>query len=325
MQSLLTVSVGSDVFFVLVFVALLSRPSLSFQYIAFNKPFGVICKFSDHKDGPDPGGQASVSSPESSTETAGTVAQTLGDPRFALPSGVYAAGRLDKESEGLLLLTDDGALSHALTTPSSGKEKEYLVQVERVPLESDLDRLRAGLIVGKTTYRGCQVQVVPNSRIDSLAKEGLFPQPRVPPVRERKSVPTSWLTLTLSEGKNRQVRHMTAAIGFPTLRLIRLRLDFLSLDRSGLRPGEWVSVSRSAVLPSESEKIKESPNSGSSRHSGGRNGDEKLRERQRSSKTTGPSPKARLRPGSRPPAPANVRTRTRSSASKSQQRQSPHR
>lgn len=172
--------------------------------ILFNKPYNVLSQFTDE----------------------GTGHQTLKD-FIALP-GVYAAGRLDRDSEGLLLLTDDGALQHRLTDPRHGHPRTYWVQVEGVPGEAALRHLQSGVTI--QTYRTLPAQA-------SLLKGEPDLWPRVPPVRFRESIPTSWLELTLTEGRNRQVRRMTAAVGFPTLRLIRVAIGDLRLD--GLRPGEW--------------------------------------------------------------------------------------
>ncbi|HUH54320.1 MAG TPA: pseudouridine synthase [Rhodanobacter sp.] len=170
--------------------------------IALNKPFGVLCQFSDDRGRPT---------------LAGFVRQT----------DVYAAGRLDHDSEGLLLLTDDGKLSHRLTDPRHKQPKTYLAQVDGEIDDAALATLRRGIALkdGPT--------------LPALAEHATEPGwlwPRDPPVRFRKSIPTSWLTLTLREGRNRQVRRMTAAVGFPTLRLIRVRVGDYALE--GLAPGQ---------------------------------------------------------------------------------------
>ncbi|URL58847.1 pseudouridine synthase [Luteibacter flocculans] len=170
--------------------------------LALNKPFGVLCQF---------------------TGEAGR--RTLAD--FVPQKGVYAAGRLDQDSEGLLLLTDDGRLQHRLADPRHKQPKTYLVQVEGVPTEDALDRLRHGVTLndGPTLPAGAEA-------ID--APDWLWP--RDPPVRFRKTVPDAWLRIVLREGRNRQVRRMTAAVGLPTLRLIREAVGSYRLD--GLKPGE---------------------------------------------------------------------------------------
>lgn len=173
------------------------------RYVLFHKPYGVLSQFT-----PEDG------------------ARTLAE--FNLPKDIYAAGRLDKDSEGLLLLTDDGPLIERLLNPRSEKEKVYWVLVERVPTEDELQKMRTGLKIEDYVTKPCQVKI-------------LDPQPDVPPrdppVRFRKTVQDIWLEIKISEGKNRQVRKMTAAIGHPTLRLIRVRTGDYELG--DLKPGEW--------------------------------------------------------------------------------------
>ena len=178
--------------------------------IAFNKPFGVLSQFTDKG-------------------TEGSPRQTLSG--FITLPGVYPAGRLDRDSEGLLLLTDDGRLQARIADPKHKMEKTYWAQVEGVPDEAALKAFRTGLDLkdGRTRPAGARL-------ID--APEGLWE--RDPPIRYRKSVPDCWLEVTLSEGKNRQVRRMTAAIGHPTLRLIRARIGDWVLE--GLQPGDWREV-----------------------------------------------------------------------------------
>ena len=175
--------------------------------IAFNKPYGVLCQFTDRSTPPR---------------------STLAD--FGLPPGVYAAGRLDADSEGLLLLTDDGALAHRLTDPRHKQPKTYWVQVEGVPDDAQLAALR----------RGVDLKDGPTRPASARRIEPPDPWPRDPPVRFRKSVPDAWLELTIREGRNRQVRRMTAAVGLPTLRLIRIAMGAVEL--AGLAPGEWRSL-----------------------------------------------------------------------------------
>jgi 23S rRNA pseudouridine2457 synthase len=169
--------------------------------VLFNKPFRVLSQFT----------------------TTGDKA-TLAD-YIDLP-GVYCAGRLDYDSEGLLVLTDDGRLQQRIANPRAGKRKGYWVQVEGIPAQADLDRLRRGIRLkdGRTLP----------ATVERIAEPALWP--REPPIRERRAIPTSWLDLTLTEGRNRQVRRMMAAIGFPALRLVRYRVGEWSLD--GLAPGE---------------------------------------------------------------------------------------
>ena len=179
------------------------------QILLFNKPYGVICQFS--RDGLHP---------------------TLAD-YIALP-GFYPAGRLDTDSEGLVLLTDDGELQHRITDPKHKLAKTYWVQVEGVPDEASLARLRQGVELPDVTTRPAEVRMIDEPAIWH----------RNPPVRQRKTIPTSWLELTIREGKNRQVRRMTAATGFPTLRLIRYRIGEWTLE--GLEPGAWLE--KKAIL-----------------------------------------------------------------------------
>ena len=175
--------------------------------IAFNKPFGVVSQFSGHQQH-----------------------RSLAD--FGLPKGVYAVGRLDHDSEGLLLLTDDGPLQHRLSDPRFEHPRTYWAQVERVPAEDALRRLAAGPKLSDGPTRPCRVRL--------LDREPPLP-PRDPPIRYRKNVPTAWLELILTEGRNRQVRRMTAAVGYPTLRLVRSSIGSIGLD--GLQPGRWRELS----------------------------------------------------------------------------------
>jgi 23S rRNA pseudouridine2457 synthase len=175
--------------------------------IAFNKPYGVLCQFTDRSTPPR---------------------RTLAE--FGLPPDVYAAGRLDHDSEGLLLLTDDGTLAHKLTDPRHKQPKTYWVQVEGEPSEGNLDALRRGVMLNDGPTRPAKVE-----RIEAPAL-----WPRDPPVRFRKTVPDAWLEITITEGRNRQVRRMTAAVGLPTLRLVRVAIGAHRLE--GLTPGAWRAV-----------------------------------------------------------------------------------
>ncbi|MFM8467282.1 MAG: pseudouridine synthase [Oxalobacteraceae bacterium] len=173
--------------------------------ILFNKPFGVMSQFSDH-----------------------ATRATLG--RYLKLPGIYPAGRLDADSEGLMLLTDDGRLQHQISHPDHGKLKTYLVQVEGLVQTAQLHTLRQPLDLGDFITRGSRtVRIAPPDWL----------WPRDPPVRERSHIPTSWLAITISEGKNRQVRRMTAAAGLPTLRLVRTAIGPFSLSSHPLLPGEW--------------------------------------------------------------------------------------
>jgi 23S rRNA pseudouridine2457 synthase len=143
-------------------------------------------------------------------------------------SGVYPAGRLDRDSEGLLFLTNDGALQHRLTDPKFAHPRTYWVQVEGVPSEKGLRELAQGVMIQGYRTRPARVRLL--DREPQLA-------PREPPIRFRKTVPTSWIEITLTEGRNRQVRRMTAAVGHPTLRLVRVAIGNLRVET--LQPGQW--------------------------------------------------------------------------------------
>jgi 23S rRNA pseudouridine2457 synthase len=175
------------------------------RLILFNKPYDVLSQFTDR--------------------TGESPRATLSD--FISLPGVYPAGRLDRDSEGLLLLTDDGRLQARIADPRYKLAKTYLVQVEGEPTEDSLDRLRRGIELKDGPTRP--------ARVTRIAPPTLWP--RDPPVRFRKSVPDRWLQLTIREGRNRQVRRMTAAIGHPTLRLVRWRIGDWTLD--GIAPGAW--------------------------------------------------------------------------------------
>jgi 23S rRNA pseudouridine2457 synthase len=173
------------------------------RVILFNKPYGVICQFS--ADGKHP---------------------TLKD-YLPIP-GIYPAGRLDTDSEGLLILTDDGGLQHSISHPRHKLPKTYWVQVEGMPDHTALQQLRRGVDLGDFVTRPAEARIIEEPA-------GLWE--RNPPIRTRQTIPTAWLELVIAEGKNRQVRRMTAKVGFPTLRLIRYRIGSWTLD--GLAPGQW--------------------------------------------------------------------------------------
>lgn len=183
--------------------------------LLLHKPYGVLTQFTDS------GGRR-------------TLKEFVGIP------DVYPVGRLDHDSEGLLLLTDDGALQHRLSDPRFDHPKSYWAQVERVPSPEALERLRKGVEIQGYLTKLARVRLVE-----------LEVDPRDPPVRFRKTVPTAWLELTISEGKNRQVRHMTAAVGHPTLRLIRVAIGKVTLGE--LKPGEWRELSPAECRQLEAE------------------------------------------------------------------------
>jgi 23S rRNA pseudouridine2457 synthase len=175
---------------------------MSGKILLFNKPYGVLSQFSgEHRE------------------------ETLA--AYINAAGFYPAGRLDKDSEGLLLLTNDGRLQHRLTDPRYKCDKTYWVQVESTPTEVMLNHLRQGVMLNDGLTRPAKVTVIPAPDI----------WPRTPPIRFRKNIPTTWLSITISEGRNRQVRRMTAAIGCPTLRLIRVAIGQWRL--TDLTPGQW--------------------------------------------------------------------------------------
>jgi 23S rRNA pseudouridine2457 synthase len=177
--------------------------------LAFNKPYGVLSQFTQEH------------------ESHRTLAE------FGFPKAVYPIGRLDSDSEGLLLLSDEAHWNARLLHPKHAHERTYHAQVERVPTEQALEQLRRGIKLPDFTTQPCKARL-------------LDPAPdhpsRVPPIRERKSVPTSWIELKLTEGKNRQVRRMTAAVGFPTLRLVRVAIGELALAGLQLTSGEWCEL-----------------------------------------------------------------------------------
>lgn len=231
-----------------------------YRYLLFYKPYDVLCQFTDGMDPleQDPGGALD---PDRSQQTRHPRGDRPGNwlhrhpqpdrpppPSPNPPSRrltlqdyipvkeVYAVGRLDRDSEGLLLLTNHGPLQHRISHPRFGHSRTYWVQVEGIPDEKALDRLRQGLPI--QNYHTLPAQVA------LLDPPPLVP-PRTPPIRFRQHIPTSWLALTLREGRNRQVRRMTAAVGFPTLRLLRVALELhqhhppLKLTLEGLQPGQW--------------------------------------------------------------------------------------
>ena len=176
--------------------------------IVFNKPYGVITQFSEHN--------------------------TYNSLKDFIPyKNVYPAGRLDADSEGLIILTDNGLLQNKLSTPTSNIEKTYLAQAENNPKKEELVRLKKGVQISSYITKPCKVKLIKEPKLWE----------RKPPIRTRKFIPTSWLEIKISEGKNRQVRKMTAAIGYPTLRLVRVGIGNYSLGK--LKPGEYKVVEES--------------------------------------------------------------------------------
>jgi 23S rRNA pseudouridine2457 synthase len=182
---------------------------VSYQYLLFYKPYGVLSQFSD---------RLAVGHP------------TLKE--FITVSDVYPIGRLDRDSEGLLLLSNHGQLQHRLSDPQFAHERTYWVQVERIPDQPVLTQLQQGVVIQGYRTRPAQVK-----RLEDIPN---LP-PRDPPIRYRQHIPTAWLEIKLTEGRNRQVRRMTAAVGFPTLRLVRVAIATLSLQ--GLEPGQYRPLS----------------------------------------------------------------------------------
>lgn len=179
--------------------------------ILFNKPFGVLSQFT-----PEAGHRAL--------------------DEFGFPAGVYAAGRLDHDSEGALLLTDEGRLIKKLLDPKFEHPRTYLAQVDGQITQEAVNQLRRGVFIKGYRTKPCQAEII--NTPGNLWE-------RVPPIRYRANIPTSWIRLTLIEGKNRQVRHATAAVGFPTLRLIRVQIGNVSLG--DLQPGEWRVVTERVI------------------------------------------------------------------------------
>jgi len=190
--------------------------------LAFNKPYNVVCQFREH-------------------------GKDLTLAKFIQQPDVHPAGRLDKDSEGLLLLTDDGSLQHLITQPRHKQAKGYWVQVEGIPTESELAKLRNGVQLKDGLTRPAEVACISPPSVWE----------RQPPIRERKSIPTTWLDVTIYEGRNRQVRRMTAAIGYPTLRLIRYRIGPWYLNQ--LQPGEFESRTVPTSILKQLPRDKASP------------------------------------------------------------------
>lgn len=187
------------------------RPKGNRKYIAFFKPYGVLCQFGQ----PRPTEGAKLNAPQKETLAA-----------FNFPPRVYPLGRLDTDSEGLLLLSDDGDLNDILLHPRNAHTRTYFSQVERIPEEADLKKIE------QDSFKQVQAKLL-------SSEPNLPPRPDHAPIRFRKNIPTAWVSITMTEGKNRQVRKMTAAVGYPTLRLVRVAIGKLLLRNLDLAPGEW--------------------------------------------------------------------------------------
>lgn len=182
-----------------------------FKYFAFNKPYGCLSQFTDKLN-----------------------RKTLSDFNV-IPKGVYQIGRLDMDSEGLLILSDDKQLVNYLLHPQNFHEKEYIVQVEGIPSEEELDRFREGVIIEGRKTLPAKIEII---------KPPNLPE-RIPPIRKRMNIPVCWTKIIITEGRNRQVRKMTAAIGHPTLRLIRIRIKNIKLGK--LQPGEIRELTKEEI------------------------------------------------------------------------------
>lgn len=220
------------------------------QHLIFYKPYNVLTQFSQgwESEGQKGEGQKGESQKgenqkgEEQKKEGSEATPLLTEPRATLKDyipvpNVYPVGRLDRDSEGLLLLTDHGTLQHRLSDPRFGHPRTYWVQVEGIPDETALQQLRQGVQVKDYLTRPALVRVF--NTAPTLP-------PRNPPIRVRQNIPTAWIEMTLTEGRNRQVRRMTAAVGFPTLRLVRVAIAHLQLE--GLAPGEWRSLTQSEAL-----------------------------------------------------------------------------
>lgn len=191
---------------------------MKYQYFALNKPYNVLSQFTD-KEG-----------------------RTTLSEYFKGDKDIYPIGRLDRDSEGLLLLTNDNALNSFLLNPENKHEREYYAQVEGFPLQDEIEKLRRGVLLDGKTTLPAKVKIIDDPNFS----------PRPTPIRERKNIPTCWLSITLIEGRNRQVRKMTAAVGHPTLRLVRVRIKEILL--SGLKPGEVRPLTKEEVSSFKSKK-----------------------------------------------------------------------
>lgn len=195
------------------------------RYLLFHKPYDVLSQFTDEPLPTQP-----------STTPATIKRQTLKD--YIPVTDVYPVGRLDRDSEGLMLLTNNGRLQHFLTDPRFHHPRTYWVQVEGIPDAAAIAQLKQGVVIQNYRTRPAQIKI--------LSQEPALP-PRNPPIRFRKTIPTTWLEMTLTEGRNRQVRRMTAAVGFPTLRLVRVAIAHLRLE--GLAQGQWRELTSAELKP----------------------------------------------------------------------------
>lgn len=186
-------------------------PLKMYHYYKLYKPFGVLSLFNDQS------GRLTLKN------------------LFNFPEDVYPVGRLDKDSEGLLILTDDKSLTDQLLNPSYKHKREYFVQVEGIPKDDDIEKLKTGVVIKGRKTLPAESELISNPALP----------PRNPPIRFRKNVPDSWIKIVLTEGRNRQVRRMTAAIGFPTLRLVRVRIKNINLD--DMIPGEVRELSEEEI------------------------------------------------------------------------------
>ena len=185
---------------------------MSFNYFAVHKPYGMLSQFKD------------------------AVGRQILSNIFSFPKDVYPIGRLDMDSEGLLLLTNDKSLTDYLLNPKNEHEKEYYVQVEGIPTKEAMQKLRVGVVIEGIRTLPAKVKLIDDPGF----------QERIPPIRERKTIPTSWISITITEGRNRQVRKMTAAAGFPTLRLVRVRIKNILLGN--LKNGEVRTLTNEEII-----------------------------------------------------------------------------
>ena len=229
------------------------------QLLLFNKPFNVLTQFR-------------------TTDNVTTLKDYISIP------DVYPAGRLDKDSEGLLLLTDSGYLQHLISDPKHKLVKTYWVQVENIPEETALHAIRTGIILKDGKTKPAQVKLIAPPSVWS----------RQPPIRERKAIPTQWLEIKITEGKNRQVRRMTAAVGHPTLRLIRYAIGDWTVEN--LQPGQWQAVDATSMIKSGHDLETKNNRRRSDRTESTLSGRRRIHRRQAHAKPTSGSPGRRRKP-----------------------------